>query len=235
MKRYMNLIRALYFIELLRLAKKRLTWSEISSRLGESPAALSRYMHGHVVPSGNKMERLIGDLESVIDFEREVLERVRYDNRSGFIDNQRLISDIKFLDLVAKRVASKYMGKIDIVLSPAADGIPFATLVANYMDCNLGIIKDYRETAVHKYVEGLLYSEDGGVRPLYLPRSLIRKGYRALIVDDVIRTGATHRAIVDMLAKIKARVEAISVLIVIGDAWKKRIVDVDIDYLAYMP
>lgn len=231
----MNLIRALYFIELLRLAKKRLTWSEISSRLGESPAALSRYMHGHVVPSGNKMERLIGDLESVIDFEREVLERVRYDNRSGFIDNQRLISDIKFLDLVAKRVASKYMGKIDIVLSPAADGIPFATLVANYMDCNLGIIKDYRETAVHKYVEGLLYSEDGGVRPLYLPRSLIRKGYRALIVDDVIRTGATHRAIVDMLAKIKARVEAISVLIVIGDAWKKRIVDVDIDYLAYMP
>jgi len=235
MRRYINLIKALYFIELLRLAKKRLTWSEISSKLGESPAALSRYMHGHVVPSGNKMDRLIKMLEGVIDFEREILERIRYDTKTGFIDNQKLITDVKFLDLVAKRVAAKYSGKIDVVLSPAADGIPFATLVANYIDCNLGIIKDYKETAVHKYVEGLIYSEDGGVRPLYLPRSLIRKGYRALIVDDVIRTGATHRAIVDMLSKVKARVEAISVLIVIGETWRSRIEDVSVDYLAYIP
>ncbi len=235
MRRYINLIKALYFIELLRLAKKRLTWSEISGKLGESPAALSRYMHGHVVPSGNKMDRLIAMLEDVIDFEREILERIRYDTKTGFIDNQKLITDVKFLDLVAKRVATKYSGKIDVVLSPAADGIPFATLVANYIDCNLGIIKDYKETAVHKYVEGLIYSEDGGVRPLYLPRSLIRKGYRALIVDDVIRTGATHKAIVDMLSKVKARVEAISVLIVIGEAWRSRIEDVSVDYLAYIP
>lgn len=235
MRRYTNLVKALYFIELLRLAKKRLTWSEISSKVGESPAALSRYMHGHVVPSGKKMDRLITLLEGVIDFRREVLERIRYDNRTGFIDNQKLVTDVKFLDLVAKRVAAKYSGMVDVVLSPAADGIPFATLVANYIDCNLGIIKDYRETAVHKYVEGLIYSEDGGVRPLYLPRSLIRKGYRALIVDDVIRTGATHRAIVDMLSKVKARVEAISVLIVIGEAWRSRVEDVAVDYLVYIP
>ncbi len=235
MRRYINLIKALYFIELLRLAKKRLTWNDISSKLGESPAALSRYMHGHVIPGGDKMDRLISQLEYVIDFEREILDRVRYDTKSGFIDNQKLISDIKFLDLVAKRVAAKYIGKIDVVLSPAADGIPFATLVANYMDCNLAIIKDYKETAVHKYIEGVIYTEDGGVRPLYLPRSLVRKGYRALIVDDVIRTGATHKAIVDMLAKVKARVEAISVLIVIGDAWRNSIKDVIVDYLAYMP
>lgn len=235
MRRYINLIKALYFIELLRLAKKRLTWSEISGKLDESPAALSRYMHGHVVPSGGKMDRLISLLEDVIDFEREILDRIRFDTRSGFIDNQKLISDVKFLDLIAKRVASKYIGKIDVVLSPAADGIPFATLVANYMDCNLCIIKHYKETAVHRYVEGLIYSEDGGVRPLYLPRTLIRKGYRALIVDDVIRTGATHKAIVDMISKVKARVEAISVLIVIGDSWRSRISDVAVDYLAYMP
>ena len=220
MNKIKNITRALYMVELLKLLKRNYSWAEISMELNESPTTLSRYLHGHVIPSDKKMDKLIPVLERIARLDREVYKRIRRDRRSGFIDNLKLIGDVNLLKLVALKYASEFHGRVDLVVSPAADGIPFATLIAEYLGLDLVIVKNRREVGVYNYVEGLHIGEDGDVEILYMPRRLVKKGYRVLIVDDVIRTGGTHRAIVEMIEKVGARVEAILVILVLGDRWE---------------
>jgi adenine phosphoribosyltransferase len=231
MRRYINLIKANYFIELLKLVKRNYTLNELSNITGESSTSLSRYIHGHVIPSPEKVDRLLPIIERISDIEGRILSLIKVDKKTGFINNQALITDISLLRLLAMNYAYRYANKVDIIISPAADGIPFATLLAEYLGINLIIVKNKKEIGVSHFVEGIHITEDGMVETLYFPRRLIRKGYRALIVDDVIRTGGTHKSIVEMVSKVKARVVGILVILVLGDSWREKLSDIKVDYV----
>jgi adenine/guanine phosphoribosyltransferase-like PRPP-binding protein len=127
------------------------------------------------------------------------------------------------------KYSAKYRGSIDAILSPAADGIPYATLLAEYSGVPLVIAKNSKEVGVDRFVEGSVMTEDGRLLPYYFARFLIRKNYRVLIVDDVIRTGRTHQCLIDMIKKIRAYPIAIHVIIAIGSSWRNRIKEVPVE------
>ncbi len=231
MKRYINILKILYFLELLKVVKKNHSWVELTQVTGEPATSLSRYLHGHVLPNISKVEKLLPILEKMARLDLVVLSKIKKDKRTGFINNQALITDVSLLKLIAMSYAYKYADKVDVVISPAADGVPFATLLAEHLGTNIIIVKDKKEIGVTHFIEGTHITDDGRVESLYFPRKLIRKGYRALIVDDVIRTGATHKTIVEMVSKAKARVVGILVIMVLGNKWKTRLKDIPVDYL----
>ncbi len=233
MSRYLTTLKTLYFIDLLKLAKKRFSWVEISGLLNESPTVLSRYLHGHVLPNPRKVDKMIPILEKLIDLRSIVISKIKRDKR-GFINNQYLISDINLLKLLALKFSWQFKDKVDIVFSPAADGIPFATLVAEYTGTNIVIVKNRREVGVQDFIEGVHITEDGQIETLYFPRKLIRKNYRVLIVDDVIRTGETHKTIVDMVDRAKAKVVSILVILAVGNRWRSVLKDVPVTYIAHI-
>lgn len=231
MRRYVSILKVLYFLEILKVAKKSHSWIELSQATDEPTTSLSRYLHGHVLPNASKVDKLIPILEKITRLDLIVLSKIKKDRKTGFINNQSLISDVSLLKLLSMKYSYKYADKVDIVISPAADGLPFATLLAEYLGTNIIIVKNKKEIGVSLFIEGTHISEDGRVETFYFPKKLIRKGYRALIVDDVIRTGETHKAIVEMVSKAKARVIGILVILVLGNRWKNKLRGIPIDYV----
>ena len=58
---------------------------------------------------------------------------------------------------------------------------------------------------------------------LYIPRGHIRRGDSVLIVDDVIKSGETQSAMMNLVYKARGEVAGIYALIAIGDRWKKKL------------
>jgi adenine/guanine phosphoribosyltransferase-like PRPP-binding protein len=145
----------------------------------------------------------------------------------GYFNNTSIISDIAILQQAAQGVFYRFAGRrITKVLTAAVDGIPLATIVSEALGVNFVIAKSSKEIGVRNFYEESFTPGDSAlIMSLYIPRGIIRRGDSVLIVDDVVKTGETHRALVNLVAKSRADVAGIFVLIAIGNAWKKKFQD----------
>ncbi len=93
---------------------------------------------------------------------------------------------------------------MDIILTAAVDGIPFAVVFAEIMDAKLVYAKKKKEVGVQRFYEvTYLASSSGILESLYVPRDSIRPGDSILIIDDFIRTGETQRALYKIAVDLK--------------------------------
>jgi len=211
-------------IEFLRAAKRRYTYRELSSKTGLSVTVLSRYAKGHVLPSEERARQLWNKLKKLVGLETELYERIQL-NSDGYFDNTSVIGDPHILELAAHHVLAVFAGKrVTKVLTAAADGVPLATAIAQKLGVGLAIAKRYKEVGVDKFLDETFSPANSGMSvTLYLPRNAIRKKDCVLIVDDMIRSGETQRALVNLVKKAKAEITGAFFLVAVGDEWKKKI------------
>jgi len=209
-------------IKLLHTVKKKYTYREISQWTGLPVTVLSRYVKGHVLPTSKRAKEIWQSLQKVSDLESTLSSRIKFDEH-GYFDNTQIINDIALLRLATQFAVSKFAGRrITKVLTAAVDGIPLATMVANSLDVDLVVAKREREVGVKEYVEESYVPMDSGVVvTYYIPKDAMKKGDGVLVVDDIIRTGETQRALILLVAKIRAELAGIFVLISVGEEWKK--------------
>jgi adenine/guanine phosphoribosyltransferase-like PRPP-binding protein len=211
-------------IKLLHTVKKNHTYRELSQWTKLPVTVLSRYVKGHVLPTSTRAKDIWVALNKVADLETELSSRIKFDEW-GYFDNTKIISDIPLLRLSTQHVVSKFAGRrITKVLTAAVDGIPLATLIANSLDVDLVIAKKTREVGVKEFIEVSYVPVDSGViTTFYVPREVLRRADSVLIVDDIIRTGETQRALIDLVTKVRAEVAGIFALVAVGDNWKKKL------------
>ena len=132
-------------------------------------------------------------------FGLEVKRRIIFD-KHGLFDNLKILSDNDLMNLIAESIASKYRDKkIDKILTAATDGIPLAIHIGNELGVDVVYAKKKREVGVEKFYEvNYVSSSSGSVMTLYLPHWAIKKGENILIVDDVVRSGETQKALLEM-------------------------------------
>jgi adenine phosphoribosyltransferase len=66
--------------------------------------------------------------------------------------------------------------------------------------------------------------KDSGVTvTLFIPREAVKKRDSVLVVDDMIKSGETQEALVNLVRKAKAEISGVFSLIAVGDEWKKRL------------
>ncbi len=163
-------------------------------------------------------------LAPYINIEEEVRKRIKFDER-GFFDNMPVLSDTALMSLIAEEVASKYMDKdIDKVLTAETDGIVLGgTHIARELGADLIYAKKKKEVGVEKFYEvNYVPSASGSVMTLYLPPHwALKKGETVLIVDDVIRSGETQRALVELVHQAGAKPVGMFFLISVGDEVEK--------------
>jgi len=110
------------------------------------------------------------------------------------------------------------------VLTAAVDGIPLAAMVANALGVNLVIGKRSKEVGVKAFLEETYALRDSGVTmTIYIPKDIIKKRDSVLIVDDMIKTGETQAALINLVRKAKAEISGIFSLIAVGEEWKKKL------------
>jgi adenine phosphoribosyltransferase len=98
-------------------------------------------------------------------------------------------------------------------------------MVANALGVNLIVAKRNKEVGVKTFLdETYILGRDSGVTvTLYIPKEAIKKRDSVLVVDDMIKSGETQEALVNLVKKSKAEISGVFSLIAVGDEWKKRL------------
>ena len=213
-------------IELLRTAKykRNITYRELASKTGLPVTVLSRYAKGHVLPNTTRAKQLWKVLNKLVGLEPELRSRIRFDEE-GYFDNTEIIGDFNILQQAANHALANFAGKrVTKILSAAVDGIPLGTMVANALGVNLVIAKRNKEVGVKAFLEETYALRDSGVTmTLYVPKDAIKKRDSVLIVDDMIKTGETQAALVNLVRKAKAEISGVFSLVCVGEEWKKKL------------
>ena len=224
--------------ELLKVASKKYKYQELKELLGLSPPILSRYTRGHVLPSYTRAQWLYERLLKIIDIKGELRKLIKFDEE-GYFDNTPLISDITWLKLTANYAMERFAGaRVTKILTAAVDGIPISTMLASLLDVNVVIAKERREVGVDKFLEETYIPRGLAVRrTLYIPRTAIRPRDSILVIDDIVRTGETLRALADMVLKTTTKrktgdrrtgpdLAGIFVIVSVGEEWRRQLEDV---------
>lgn len=211
-------------LDLLRSAKKRYTYQELSMKTGLPVTVLSRYAKGHVLPNIERAKKLWEVLRKLVGLETAIRRRIKF-NEEGYFDNTTIIGDFNLLRQATNHALALFAGKrVTKVLTAAVDGIPLSTMVSDSLGVSLIIAKRYKEVAVPAFLEETYVLGSSGVTvTLYIPKGVINRRDSVLIVDDMIKTGGTQAALINLVHKAKAEVSGVYSIISIGNEWKKKI------------
>jgi purine operon repressor len=214
-------------IELLRTAKykRNITYRELASKTGLPVTALSRYAKGHVLPNTSRAKQLWRVLTKIVGLETELRSRIKFDD-TGYFDNTEIVGDYNILQQAANHALANFAGKrVTKILTAAVDGIPLATMVGNSLGVNLIVAKRNKEVGVKAFLEEtyVLGKDSGVTMTLFIPKEAIKKRDSVLVVDDMIKSGETQEALVNLVKKARAEISGVFSLIAVGDEWKKRL------------
>ncbi len=208
----------LRLINMLRLLKETYTYDELSKLTGLPITVLNRYVRGKVLPSTERTRELIELLGPYINIQNEVRRRLKFDSL-GFFDSMSVLSDTPLMVLLSEDIAGKLSDvNVDKVLTAATDGIPLAVHIGRELGVDVVYAKKKKEVGVEKFHEvNYVPSASGSITTLYLPTWALGKGDSVLIVDDVVRSGETQRALVELCRRAGAKPVGMVFLVSVGD------------------
>ncbi len=132
-----------------------------------------------------------------------------------FKDITPLLADNQAFTEAVKCMAAKYKGRgITKVLGIEARGFILAAPIA--MELGAGIVPVRKKGKLPYKTVSATYALEYGEDTLQMHEDAVKKGEKVLIVDDVLATGGTAKAVVALVEKLGGKVEAITMLIELG-------------------
>lgn len=129
-----------------------------------------------------------------------------------FKDITTLLRDGDRFHLAVDKIADKYKSKkVDAVISVEARGFIFGSAVAYKLGA--GIVPVRKKGKLPYLTHSVTYDLEYGQDTLEIHRDAFKKGARVLIVDDLLATGGTTRAVIDLIEKIGGEVVGVAFLI----------------------
>src|SRR4051794_34415070 len=129
-----------------------------------------------------------------------------------FRDITPLLADPAGLALSVELLANPFRGKnIDLVVGAESRGFIFGTAVACCLSAGFVVVRKPGKLP-HKLVS-MSYDLEYGKDTLEMHADAIVKGQRVLIVDDLLATGGTMKACVDLVRHLGGEVAGLAVLI----------------------
>ena len=150
---------------------------------------------------------------------------------AGFV----ILGDTEIVVNCAKELASKIPKDTDVIMTAETKGIPLAAELARDMGMKQYVVA---RKSVKAYMENPIWVEDesittAGKQRLYLMDADVElmKGQKVLLMDDVISTGGSMKAMKELAEKAGAHVIGEAAILAEGDAAKRK----DIIYLESLP
>jgi adenine phosphoribosyltransferase len=130
----------------------------------------------------------------------------------NFYDITTLLKDQTGLHAVIDQLTKAYEGKqIDIVAGIEARGFIFAPAVAYAL--NAGFVPVRKPKKLPAATERVEYELEYGTDVLEIHRDAIETGQKVLIVDDVLATGGTAKAVAQLIEKLGGNLVGLSFVI----------------------
>jgi adenine phosphoribosyltransferase len=129
-----------------------------------------------------------------------------------FRDITPLLANPSGIALAVEMLANPFRGKnIDLVVGAESRGFIFGTAVACCLSAGFVLVRKPGKLP-HKKVS-MTYDLEYGTDTLEMHEDSILKDQRVLIVDDLLATGGTMKACIDLVEKIGGKVVGLAVLI----------------------
>ncbi len=129
-----------------------------------------------------------------------------------FKDITPLLKDAQALAMAVELMASPFRGKgVQLVLGAESRGFIFGTAIAQALSA--GFIPVRKPNKLPRPTTGITYDLEYGTDRLEIHSDAIAPGQKVLVVDDVLATGGTMRACVDLVDKLGGEVAGVTVLI----------------------
>ena len=129
-----------------------------------------------------------------------------------FRDITPLLADPQGLALSIELLANPFRGKgIDVVVGAESRGFIFGTAVACAISAGFQVVRKPKKLPFK--VVSQSYELEYGTDTLEMHADAISPGQRVLIVDDVLATGGTMRACVDLVKQLGGDIAGVAVMI----------------------
>ena len=129
-----------------------------------------------------------------------------------FRDITPLLSDKRALRVAINLLSVKFKGKgVDVVVAAEARGFILAGAVAQRL--RAGFIPVRKKGKLPWKTNSATYSLEYGVDILEIHQDAFKPGARVLILDDLLATGGTVRAIIDLVRQLRGKIIGICFLI----------------------
>lgn len=146
-----------------------------------------------------------------------------------------ILGDVEIVEKTAHELAKKVPKEADYIMTAETKGIPLAAELAKKLGHKTYLVA---RKSVKAYMEKPIWVEDEsittqGKQKLYLSESDVNliRGKRILLVDDVISTGGSMKALYELAEKAGAEVISQAAILAEGEAMERD----DIIYLAPLP
>jgi len=224
-------------LETLRALRTRYQLKELAEKLGIQMSVLSRYVHGKVMPT---RERALAIVELARrDYFPEFFESLLRRTPEGLYDLTPIIQDQRILRTIGLYTSLIFARSVvEKVLTVATDGVPLAVHVATELGAQLVIAKPVKDPVYTEFVEERIVRSPPVVEYIYLPKRIMRRSERVLIVDDFVRSGKTVEALLRFVERFGAEpvgVFAVAVLEETARTLRNRYSGITLEYLVSLP
>ena len=216
-------------VDCLRAMKQSRTFRQLSHELGLPAGVLNRYINGYVLPKFERAEQLI--VLFIKNYLPKILESSKLEG-SRYIVTSDILSMPFLLSVIAFQAVKKLDSKVSVVLTAAVDGIPVAQAIASLAGVRFVYAKLTQEVSFTEHYVSKGSSSRPVSSPFFLPKHLLRKSDSVLIVDDVIRAGATFSALVSICAQARASIAGIFAMFITGSALRELRKGHKVEYLS---
>ena len=133
-----------------------------------------------------------------------------------FRDITTALKDKEGLEIVIKDFTDRYKDKgIDYVVGADARGFIFGAAIA--YNIGAGFVPARKPGKLPAEVESVEYSLEYGKNSIEIHKDAFGKGSKILIVDDLLATGGTAKAMVQLVEKLEAEVYELAFMIELSD------------------
>jgi adenine phosphoribosyltransferase len=145
-----------------------------------------------------------------------------------FRDITPLLADPAGLALSIELMANPYRGKhVDLVVGAESRGFIFGTAVACCLSAGFGLIR--KPGKLPRAIREIDYDLEYGSNTLQIHADDIRPGQRVVVCDDVLATGGTMKASIDLVRQAGGEVVGAAVLIELSAlAGRSKVPDIDV-------
>jgi adenine phosphoribosyltransferase len=205
-------------VAMIRIARRQFKYTQLSKITGIDEPTLSRYVHGILVPNVRRARQMVEALQPHIDIAGDLRALLKEkittypDASSIFIRNPAIAN------LISYGAYERYATiGIDAVLSVEDGGVLISALIASILNARLLFAARDRDHYVGRVAEQQYWpyraSDPELVNPrlrriLSLPEGYIQKDDKVLLVDDIVWSGETIRALGRFVSASKGEISA---------------------------
>lgn len=220
--------------EVLRLLKPNLSYRDLHEITGVSESVLCRYVRGSIVPGIEQAALILSRIALSIDLSSLLKDLVEKE-KSNVIDLLRVLKDPYVSRLLSMLLILELTGKeITKIVATAEAVLPLATMISLEFNAPIVLVKRRSYPGIQYYSTSFVRSPKD-VETLYLDRDLISRKDKLLVLADVVYTGRTLEAILEMISKSRAEVVDTIAILGLGELWRERLEEHGVKVLTVLP